>query len=73
MSDTSGVTPSKPFATSLTIQGIFVSLIGAFTPQIASLLHIQTGDVTQLVAAAATLIGAVLAVIGRMKATQPLH
>ena len=73
MSDATQVTPSKPFATSLTIQGIVVSLIGAFIPNIAALLHIQVGDITPIVSAAVALIGAVLAVIGRMRATTALH
>lgn len=73
MTNASGVTPSKPFASSLTIQGIVVGLVGAFAPNIAAVLHIQAGDVTNIVSMAVSLIGAVMAVIGRMRATQALH
>lgn len=73
MSDTTQVTASKPFASSLTIQGLVVTLVGAFAPQIAAWLHIDAGDVTTIVGDVATLIGVVLAVIGRMRATTSLH
>lgn len=73
MVDQTQITPSKPFATSLTIQGLAVTLVGAFAPQIAAALHIQAGDVTTIVGDVVTLIGAILAVVGRMRASTVLH
>lgn len=73
MTDTAQISASKPVATSLTLQGIVVGLIGAFAPQIAAALHIQAGDVTTIVGDAVTLIGAIMAIIGRLRASTVLH
>ena len=80
MTDTGTETPSKPFATSLTIQGTAVMLIGVLAPTLAGLFHVEAGDVTTIggeivtaVSAVAGLVGGIMAVVGRMRAKTALH
>lgn len=73
MSSSDPVTPSKPIASSLTIQGIVVTLIGAFTPLIAKALNIPDDQITTLVSAAVALIGGIMGIVGRLRATTALH
>ena len=80
MTDTSQVPASKPFATSLTIQGTVVMLISAFAPILAGIFHVQVGDINSVASEAVTaisavtaLVGGVMAIIGRMRATTTLH
>lgn len=73
MTITTDPVPSKPVATSLTIQGIVVALIGAFTPMIAKALHLPDDQMTTLVAAVVTVVGGIMGIVGRLRAVQPLH
>ena len=76
--DTS-VTPSKPFASSMTIQGLVVMAVSAFAPMLANLFHVQVGDINNVtsatitaVSAIAGLVGLVMGIVGRMRAVHVL-
>jgi hypothetical protein len=80
MTDISTPVASKPALQSTTIQGILVMLASTFAPQIAKLLHLSTPDLQTLVDQIAQLIqlggivaGAIMGIVGRFTAKQPLR
>lgn len=72
VTDTTVTPDTKPALASTTLQGAIIAILSALAPTIANFLHLQASDIVQVVAAAGTVIGFIMTVIGRFKATKAL-
>lgn len=62
---------SKPWYQSLTLRGVIVTILGFLLTTVIP-LPVETGEIAEFVGKLFEVIGLVLTVIGRIRATQPI-
>lgn len=84
MTDVTAGAPSKPVATSLTIQGVTIAQIAGFAAILSALLPKHAGQITTatdfitanwgaIALIVPMVIGGIMSVVGRLRASQGLH